>query len=289
MRAFDPAVLDGIGAVINVGGLSNDPTAEFNPKLNREVNTDASIAIAEACKAAGIQRHVFASSCSIYDMDDGRDDLGLWTEDDFVDPRAAYSQSKYHAERGILALAGPDFCPVILRKGTICGFSPRMRYDLVLNAFVKDGLSEAKLHVFNGGETWRPILSIGSAARAYAAVLRSAPSDVCGQVFNLAGSNHRVSEMALRAQRAFVEAGEPRPDLIVDYGLRPSRSYAVSTEKIERILGWTPGFVSVEAEIAGMISDVQRWQYIDFGNPIYYNIRWMEQMERAKAAKEPVG
>ena len=125
MRAVSPRVLEGVDAVVNVGGLSNDPTAEYNPQANREMNTVATAALARLCKAEGVKRYVLASSCSIYDcgvLDEGADVLQDETAP--VAPRAPYSVSKYEAEREILPMADEDFCPVALRKGTSTATRP---------------------------------------------------------------------------------------------------------------------------------------------------------------------
>jgi nucleoside-diphosphate-sugar epimerase len=152
MRTLSPLTLKDVDVVINLGGLSNDPTAEYNPRANYEMNTSATIRLAQLCKEAGIKRYIFASSCSIYDVGEGNEERDvLLDETTPVDPKAAYSRSKYEAERMLLSLADDDFCPVILRKGTIYGFSPRMRYDLVVNTFVKDALDKGYMTVFYGG------------------------------------------------------------------------------------------------------------------------------------------
>src|SRR5262245_6718862 len=156
MRAVPPTVLEGVDAVVNVGGLSNDPTAEYNPRANHEMNTVATTALARLCRARGVRRYVPASSCTIYDcgvLDAGAD--VLQDETSAVAPRAPYSVSKYEAERAILAMMGDGFCPVILRKGTVYGYSPRMRYDLVVNTFVRDALARGRLTLHHGGEMWR--------------------------------------------------------------------------------------------------------------------------------------
>src|SRR5258706_7088062 len=131
LRTMDPCVLSDVSTGINVARLSNDPTAEFNPRANFEMNTEATERVAQLCKAQKVRRYLFASSCSIYDVGvaDPSKDV-IYDEASHVEPRAAYAVSKYEAERRLLQLADKDFCPVILRKGTIFGFSPRMRYDL---------------------------------------------------------------------------------------------------------------------------------------------------------------
>lgn len=148
MRRLEDSLLDDIEAVINIGGLSNDPTAEYNPKANYEMNTLATEKLAKLCKQKGIKRFVFASTCSIYDrgVEDEKEDIVL-DETAEVDPKATYARSKFDAEKILLEMVDDDFCPVILRKSTLYGFSPRMRYDLVVNTFVKDALLKGNITI----------------------------------------------------------------------------------------------------------------------------------------------
>ncbi|HEX9235681.1 MAG TPA: SDR family oxidoreductase, partial [Actinomycetota bacterium] len=234
MRDFDLSHVEDCGAVINVGGLSNDPTAEFNPKANEELNTHASIRVAEMAKQAGVERLIFASTCSIYDRGVGEEvrDV-LLDEDADVEPRAAYATSKLAAERAIVAMADEHFAPVAFRKGTIFGFSPRMRYDLVVNSFVKDAMQSGSLSVHFGGEMWRPLIDVKDVARAYVMALESDADLIRGEIFNLTAGNYRISELALRVQAALAHLGRP-VELDVDYSYRLVRSYRVSAEKALR-------------------------------------------------------
>lgn len=284
MRCLPPELLEGVSAVVNVGGLSNDPTAEYNPKANHEMNTEAALALAEACLRRGVRRYVFASSCSIYDVGVGvtnEDRDVLQDETAPVQPRAAYSLSKWEAECRLLDLAAQqeDFCPIILRKGTVYGFSARMRYDLVVNTFVKDGLSRGRLTLHHGGELWRPLVDVRDVARAYILCLEAAESQVRGEIFNVAYRNMRISEVALRVRQALAELGV-KVEIEPDYGYRAARSYRVSTAKIRRELGFEPR-VSIEESVQDMVQQVRTRGYEDFENPRYYNIRWMRALEEA--------
>ncbi|TMK86951.1 MAG: SDR family oxidoreductase [Actinobacteria bacterium] len=280
MREFDESHVSDCGAVINVGGLSNDPTAEFNPKANEELNTWASIRVAEVARRVGVPKMVFASTCSIYDRGVGEDihDF-LQDEETEVEPKAAYATSKLAAERAILALADDRFTPVAFRKGTIFGFSPRMRYDLVVNAFVKDALSKGKLAVHYGGSMWRPLIDVKDVARAYVMALEADPDLIRGQVFNLIGGNFRISELALRVQRILTDLGV-RVELDVDYSYRLVRSYRVSGTKLERALGFQPK-VTLEESVEHMAREIDRFGYTDFSHPRYYNIEWMKLLEES--------
>ena len=199
MRTVDANIFEDVQAVVNLGGLSNDPTAEYNPKANYEMNTIATRKLARICKDVGVARYLFASTCSIYDQGVGNDRGDeLLDEETEVNPRAAYSRSKYDAERYLLEMADKDFCPVILRKGTVYGFSPRMRYDLVVNTFLKDAFSKKVLTLHYGGEIWRPLVEVRDVARAYIAALEADPDKVRGQIYNVSFKNFRISELALR-------------------------------------------------------------------------------------------
>ena len=201
IRSFDPAVLDGCDAVLHLAGLSNDPTAEFNPKANEEINTHGTEVVATACKAAGIKRCINASTCSIYDLGFYAPDF-LRDEESEVKPRAAYAVSNYEAERILLAMADDRFCPVILRQVTVYGWSPRMRYDLVVNTFMRDAIGKGSLTVHAGGEMWRPLVDVTDLCRVYIACVEAPDEKVHGKIFNVVGKNYRILELALGARSA---------------------------------------------------------------------------------------
>ena len=288
MRRPPAGVFDRVAAVINLGGISNDPTAEYNPEANYEMNTTAAVALAEACVARGIERYLFASSCSIYDRGviDEEHDV-LLDEESKVDPKATYSTSKRAAELRLLEMASATFCPVILRKGTIYGFSPRMRFDLVVNTFVKDALSKGRLTLHYGGEMWRPLVDVNDVARAYVTVLEADASKVRGQMFNVAFKNFRISELALQVREALKRVGVTC-DIQPDYGYKGVRNYRVSSRKIDRVLGFRPK-VDVEESVVRMVEELRARQIVDFDNPRYYNIRWMQTLEEAKGVIDVTG
>jgi len=267
-------------AVINVGGLSNDPTAEFNPRANEELNTLASIHAATVAKRAGVPRFLQASTCSIYDRGVGEDvrDI-LQDEDSPVDPKAAYATSKLAAEQGILPLADADFAPVAFRKGTIYGFSPRLRLDLVVNSFVKDAMQKGKLNLHYGGMMWRPLIDVKDVARAYVTALEVDADLIRGELFNLVGQNWRISELALSVQRALRDLGIDA-EIEADFSYRLVRSYRVSGAKLERVLGFRPR-VSIEESVNTLVDEIRRHEYTDFDNPRYYNISWFKLLEEA--------
>ena len=286
MRSMDLSVFEGVNAVINVGGLSNDPTAEYNPRANYEMNVVATETLAKLSKKRGIKRFLFASSCSIYDLGFAGEDV-VQDEEAKVNPKAAYSISKYDAERILLKMVDEDFCPVILRKGTIFGFSYRMRYDLVVNTFVKDALTKGKITIFRGGEMWRPLVDISDVVRAYLSCLEAPEDKVKGQIFNVSHNNYRISELAYRVREALREIGV-KADIEVDYTPQNVRSYRVSTRKIESVLDFHTT-CEVEDSTKDMVKMINKHAYTDFLNPRYYNIQWMTLLEETEEILKKLG
>lgn len=273
VRNVDEKILEGIDAVINLAGLSNDPTAEYNPKANMSINVDGTTHLAKLCKKVDVKRYIFASSCSIY-YTTSPDNI-LRNEESAVNPTAPYSYSKHMAEKAVLELEGDGFCPVILRKGTVFGQSPRMRYDLVVNAFTKDAFARHHLVVHSAGRMWRPMLNINDAVKAYIAALKMDEDKVKGQIFNVLNDNYQVIKLAYEVRRTIESEKGARIDLEIQE-IGPTRSYRVDNSKFKSIFG-----VRLNNGIRASVSEM--WDKLEAGvehtAPLYYNIRWLELLD----------
>ncbi len=281
IRSMDPTVLDGVDAVINLAGLYNELTELCDPDANCQMNTHATASLAFLCKGKGVKRFVFASSCAVYHQGGAlaNPDI-LFDEKAVVSPETGYGRSKLEAERLLLRMADKNFCPVVLRKGTIFGFSPRMRYDLMVNTFLRDALACGRMTLRSGGEMWRPMLEVRDAARAYIVCLEAPWKAVRGQIFNVAQCNYRVSELALRVRQAMRGSGESA-EVGVASGRREECNYRVSCEKIQRVLGFSAS-TTVEDSVAHMLLELRAAHFTDFDNAIYYNVKWIRQLLEAE-------
>lgn len=283
IRDIDPSVLDGIDAVVHLAGLSNDPTAEYNPAANASINTEGTIELAKRCKDRGIRRFVFASSCSVYYTI--QPDDAIRDEDYDISPEAPYSKSKYLAEIGLRKLADDGFCPVILRKGTIFGPSPRMRYDLVVNTFTKDAFSRRQLTIHAGGRMWRPMLHIEDAVSAYIAALDAPDEKVRGQVFNVVSDNYQVLKIAYEVRRTLESQKGIHLQLEVQQ-VGTSRSYRVAGDRFESVFE-----LSLSRGIGPAVSEM--WDALEEGvdpdAPEYYNIRWLELLMEMRGRLKEMG
>ncbi|MBI2760603.1 MAG: SDR family oxidoreductase [Chloroflexi bacterium] len=270
VRDLPADVFDGVDAVMHLSGLSNDPTAEWAPEANWQMNAVATERLAESCRRAGVRRLTFGSSCSVYDgLPPGR----TYDENAEVAPRGAYATSKKYGEEALLAAAGPDFCPVLLRQATVYGFSPRMRYDLVVNTFLKDALSRGKLSLHGGGWMWRPLVDVRDVARAHIACLEAPEEKVRGEIFNVVHDNYQIRQLAMLVAGSAQLFGHT---VALDEAPLPSlvRDYRCSAQKLRDRLGFEATITPLES-IADMLGRVTEAGYADFNHPRFYNIAWM--------------
>lgn len=270
VRDFDPAILGDIEGVIHLGSLSNDPTAAFDPDATRAINFEGTMKLAKACKERGVEKFTFASTCAVY----GFHLDGIADETSPVNPQSDYAKSKLDVDTELQEMADDKFCPVSLRQATVFGFSPRMRWDIVMNAFVMHAFKTRRLDVWFGGEAWRPVVHIRDTAKAHIRCLEADPGKVRGEIFNLVYKNYRILELAHRVRKALGEMGI-NVEVDVNYDQVDNRSYRTAGEKISRVLGFTPS-VSVEEGVKEIAGVLRTGQYRDFDHPIYYNMRWMK-------------
>jgi nucleoside-diphosphate-sugar epimerase len=274
IRQLRPEHFKGVDAVIHLAGISNDPTAEFDPPANKAINLDATTRLARLAKKSGVGRFIFASSCSVYYTE--QPDNCLRDEKCPVAPSAPYSWSKRQAEIELLEFASPGFCPVILRKGTIFGYSGRMRFDLVINTFTRDAFSRGRLTVNGEGKMWRPMLHIEDAVGIYLAMLILPEHEISGEIFNVLNDNYQVIDIASQV-RQFLES-KKSIDLDILKGGN-ARSYRVDGTKLNTLLGTKPGRTIGDA-VDKMWNLLETG--IDFNDEIYYNIRRFESMRKEK-------
>jgi nucleoside-diphosphate-sugar epimerase len=258
--------LDGMDAVVHLAGLSNDPMAAFSPRLNYMFNAAGAAIVAQAAKSAGISRFVLGSTCSVY----GTDDKQLVDEDRPTNPPYPYAISKLMAERALECLSDRQFRPIILRKGTVVGWSPRMRFDLVTNSMIKSAVTERRIVIHNP-RLWRPLIDVEDAARAYMAALE-ADLAVTG-TFNIATRNYNLQELAETVASALVEF-----DLSVTLDVQAQqgiRSYRVRTDKARTVLHFEPA-KTMTTTVREVMGHLIAKSLVNLDDPRYYNIKQME-------------
>jgi nucleoside-diphosphate-sugar epimerase len=282
IMSLTEADLAGTDIVIFLGGLSNDPMAEFSPSLNYVHNAAAPANLAYLAKRAGVKRFVFASSCSVYGFTEDE----LWDEDAPTMTAYPYGISKLQGESGVRHLQDDGFSVIILRKGTVCGYSPRMRLDLVVNTMFKTAVQDGRITVTNPS-IWRPILAIQDAAAAYVRAVEAAPS--VNGTFNIASENTTLGALADQVAATLKRNMGLEPDLEI-LSIADVRNYKVLTERARIQLGFKPAY-DIDRIVWDLIENRER--FADLDNPAYMNITTFRALTTEKlgvvGVKAPVG
>jgi nucleoside-diphosphate-sugar epimerase len=233
VRDVTPADLRGFDAVVHLAALSNDPLGCLSDDCTLDINHRASVRLAEAAKAAGVPRYVFASSCSLYGAAGGDDMLD---EQAAFNPITAYGLSKVLVEQDVAKLADDRFTPTFMRNATAYGASPRLRADIVVNNFVGIAYTTGEVLIQSDGTPWRPLVHIEDISRAVLAVLEAPRELVHNESFNVGSSaeNYQIRNVA-DIVRGVV------PGCTIKYaedGGPDTRCYRVNCDKISRVLGF---------------------------------------------------
>ena len=234
-RLAGPEDLEGFEAVIHLADLSNDPVGELDPELTFDINHRSTVRFAEMAKAAGVERFVYSSSCSVYGAS-GADSDELATEESPTAPITAYAKCKVLCEDDLRDMADDSFSPVFLRNATAFGASPRMRFDLVVNELTAQAWLDRKLVLQSDGTPWRPFVHIRDISRAMLCSIEAEASAVSAEIFNVGDSrgNYQVRDICNII-------GEEIPGCEVVLGDQggDNRNYRVDFTKINSKL---PGF-----------------------------------------------
>ena len=230
-------VIQGAHAVVHLGGVVGDPACALDPDLTLEVNLTSSRVVAEVSRAQGVQRFIFASSCSVYGASHE-----LLDEKSSLNPVSLYAKTKIAMENVLRELTTDSFRPTVLRFGTVFGLSGRTRFDLVVNLLTAKAVREGTITVF-GPSQWRPFVHVSDAAKAVALSIE-APLEVAGaQTFNV-GSN--AMNLTLGELGRLIESRIPGAHIIESAGDDDLRNYRVRFNKIERELGFQPDWTLEE-------------------------------------------
>ncbi len=228
VRTLEESDLRGYDAVVHMAELSNDPLGNLLGSVTYDVNHHGSVRLARLAKAAGVERFVYMSSCSVYGVATGTVD-----ESSPTDPQTAYAVCKALVERDVTALADDGFTPTFLRNATAFGASPRMRFDIVLNNLSGLAWTTGQIAMTSDGSPWRPLVHALDIGAAITCVLAAPRERVHAEVLNVGSDaqNYQVRDIAERVARAFpgctTSFGEPGAD---------NRSYRVDFGKITSVL-----------------------------------------------------
>jgi nucleoside-diphosphate-sugar epimerase len=262
-------VIPGCDAVIHLACISNDPSFELDPGLGKSINYDAFIDLVKVSKASGVKRFIYASSSSVYGIKPNQN----VTEDLPLEPLTDYSKYKAMCEEVLTKERAPGFTVLTVRPSTVCGYSSRLRLDVVVNILTNNAINSRKIKVF-GGEQMRPNLHIDDMVRLYVEALGWPAEKIDGKIYNVGYHNFKVREIAEMVRNVV------GPDIeIITTPTDDNRSYHVSSARIQRDLGF-----SAQRSLEDAVRDLQNAFKANLipnsmTDDRYYNIKRMQRLK----------
>jgi nucleoside-diphosphate-sugar epimerase len=276
IRQFPKDILGGVDAVVHLAGISNDPIGNRFEEVTLDINYRASIELAKKSKEARVKPFVFASSCSMY----GSADDSARTEKSPLNPLTAYAKSKALTERDLEPLADEGFKVTSLRFSTACGWSDRLRLDLVLNDFVAGAVTSKRITILSDGTPWRPLINVKDMARAIDwAISREAGNGGKFLAVNVGsdGWNCQVRDLAEGVAKVI-----PGVDISMNQNAQPDkRSYRVNFDLFRKLApGHQPKFdliTSIRELKEGL--EAMEFKDEDFRNSKYIRLNTLTQLQ----------
>jgi nucleoside-diphosphate-sugar epimerase len=257
--------LIGVDACIHLACISNDPSYELNPNLAKSINFDAFIMFIAEINKSSVKTFIYASSSSVYGVKEEEN----VTEDLICEPLTDYSKYKVMCEDVALNSITNDICLTIVRPSTVCGYSKRQRFDLVVNILTLSALTKSIINV-DGGDQFRPNLHIKDMNSSYKLLLETNPKIIDRKIYNIAGENLTVLGIAERVQSQMNDKCEIKISPVLD-----QRSYRVSGKRIESEIGFIPKY-SVDDAINDLKQAFNSGKFLNLKSEIYFNIKQMK-------------
>ncbi|MFQ5664907.1 MAG: NAD-dependent epimerase/dehydratase family protein [Candidatus Binatia bacterium] len=257
--------VNGVRTVVALAALVGDAACDLDPREALTTNFEATRCLLESCREAGVERVVFASSCSVY----GANGNELLHETSYLNPVSLYARTRIMSEEVLLQERGPVEV-VVLRLSTVCGLSPRMRFDLMVNTITARASVEGRVRIV-GANQWRPHIHVQDAARAFLCAVEAPSQATAERVFNVGaeGLNFTVGEIAEKVVQQI-------PGTVVEYfdRIEDKRSYRVAFDRIREELGFVP-LRSVDDAIREVRTMLQTGEVGDYADDVYHNVKFL--------------
>lgn len=261
--------IPGHDLVLHMACVSNDPSFDLDPLLGKEVNYDAFRPLVEISKSSSVNSFINISSSSVY----GLKSIPNVYEESSLEPLTDYSKYKVDCEKILASYTSDSFRTVSLRPATVCGYSPRQRFDVVVNILTNQAYNNKKIIVF-GGEQLRPNIHIRDLCKAISMLITFDMNKISGEIFNIGANNLTINEIAKIVKRVIdngsVIHNEPINDL---------RSYHIASSKIKDSIGFEP-LLTVEDAVNDLKSAFESNLLPNsLNDPKYFNIKKMQNIK----------
>ena len=257
--------LKDVNAVIHLASIANDPMSELDKNLSWETSVLNSYKLIEHALKFKVKKIIYASSGSVY----GIKKEEKVTEDLTLKPISLYNKVKMCTERLLLSYSN-KIDLYIIRPATVCGYSPRMRFDLTVNALTISALKNSVINVF-GGNQIRPNIHIQDITDLYIQLLKK--SSRYSGIYNAGFENLSVKKIALMVQDKV-----PSKIKIISQTNDP-RSYRLDSSKLEKKLKFRPSYnVNLAIEEIRYIYKKGLLK----NNPRYQSVKWLNKILKKK-------
>lgn len=264
------AEVKGAESVIHLACISNDPSFALDPTLSKSINYDCFEPMVAASRDAGVKRFIYASTSSVYGVSDAPE----VTEDHPLVPITDYNKYKGLCEPLLFKYQSPHFTTVTIRPATVCGYSPRMRFDLTVNILTNHAVNKRKILVF-GGTQKRPNIHIDDIVDLYIQLLDLPAAKIAGETFNAGYENHTVADLALMVKKVVEqEFPEKAPIAIETTSTDDLRSYHVSSRKIAAKLGFVPKR-TIEDAVRDLCRAFKAGKFADSFDDRWFNVKYL--------------
>lgn len=261
----------GARAAVALAAIVGDAACDLEPARTMAINYESTRQLLDACRASKVERLVFASSCSVY----GANGNDVIHERSQLNPVSLYARTRIMSEE--LLLAQSDVDVLILRLATVCGVSPRMRFDLMVNTMTACATAQGAIRV-SGAKQWRPHLHVQDAAGAFLAAVEAGRTRE--KTFNVGSDdqNYTVGEVAERVAQQY-------PGTQIEYAPNGHdlRSYRVAFDRIRESLPFRAARTVDDAiaEVGGLMAS---GQVADFRHDQFHNAKWLSASGRLQGA-----
>ena len=224
--------IEGVDGIFHLAAIVGDPACRKYADEARQTNWDASLALFDEAESAGVDRFVFASTCSNYGkMADSNDYVD---ENSELRPVSLYAELKVKFEDYILnKRSGSNMCATSLRYSTVYGFSPRIRFDLTVNEFTRNIVLTGEQEIW-GKQFWRPYCHVDDLSRSALLVFESQDEKVRANVFGVGKTSENYQKGMIMEE---ILNQLPGKAIYVEKDEDP-RDYRVNFDKIKNELGF---------------------------------------------------
>jgi len=264
-----------VSDVIHLAAIVGDPACAEDDANALQINYAATRMILEIAKGHGIQRFLFASSCSVYGSSDN-----LMDEKSETEPISLYAETKLNSERVLLDEKSRSFHPTILRFATVFGLAPRPRFDLVVNLLTAKAMQEGLITIYNGDQ-WRPFIHVNDVASAVVDTLGAPLEAVTGETFNV-GEDRLNFTLAQIAEKIRTHVPHTRIEYVEN---SDRRNYRVSFRKIKDCLGFAARY-SVDDGILEIKHAFERGEILNYRHSFYSNVSYLKERGHVHAKSE---